>query len=164
MSTTSIQRPATGRIAPPAGVLRRYFRRLVTGIPSLLIGLGITLRKLIDPRTVVTRQYPEQQPVLPPAVRGQVVMPHDAQGEHKCTACTICEKACPNGSISVLTTRNIAGRKVLGRYIYRLDQCTQCGLCVEACPFDAIRMGQGHELATTDKDDLVLVLNRKEGR
>lgn len=96
--------------------------------------------------------------------RGEVIMPHDADGEHKCTGCTLCEKACPNASISVLNTKNLAGKKVLGKYIYRLDTCTLCGLCIEACPFDAIHMGQGFEHATYQRDVFELVLNKKEGR
>ena len=64
----------------------------------------------------------------------------------------------------MLTTKNIGGKKVLGKYIYRIDQCTLCGLCIEACPFDAIKMGNGFEFASTERDNYGWVLNKKEGR
>jgi NADH-quinone oxidoreductase subunit I len=64
----------------------------------------------------------------------------------------------------VLNTKNIAGKKVLGKYIYRIDQCTLCGLCVEACPFDAIKMSNEFEHAAWDRNGYDWVLNKKEGR
>ena len=76
----------------------------------------------------------------------------------------MCERACPNASINVLATKNIAGKKVLGRYVYHFASCTQCGLCVEACPFGAIQMSPAFEVATTDPNDLEMILNKKEGQ
>ena len=78
----------------------------------------------------------------------------------RCTGCGICEKACPNGTISVLTTQNLAGNKMLGRYLYRFSQCTLCNLCVESCPFGAITMGQDFELAKYDRQLLTYILNK----
>lgn len=140
--------------------------RLMRDAASLVKGMAVTLGYLLRPSRVVTRSYPENRDTLkfPQAFRGEVVMPHDEQGEHNCTACTLCEKACPNGSISILTTKNIAGKRVLGEFVYRLSSCTLCNLCIEACPFDAIRMGHGFELAGYSRDDLDRILNKKEGR
>jgi NADH-quinone oxidoreductase subunit I len=143
-----------------------YMKKVGTGTISLLKGLSVTLVYFLSPKRVVTEQYPENKTTLKmhPRYRGVVIMPHDEAGEHKCTGCTLCEKACPNGTISVLNTKNIAGKKVLGKYIYRFDQCTLCGLCIEACPFDAIRMGQDFENSVADSSTLEWVLNKKEGR
>jgi len=140
--------------------------RLMRDAASLAKGMAVTLGYLLRPSRVVTRSYPENRDTLkfPQAFRGEVVMPHDEQDEHNCTACTLCEKACPNGSISILTTKNIAGKRVLGEFVYRLSSCTLCNLCIEACPFDAIRMGHGFELAGYSRDDLDRILNKKEGR
>lgn len=154
---------------PSDGVLaedRFTFGRLCRDVAALVKGMAITFRYISHPSEVVTRQYPENRATLkfPEAYRGRIDMPHDENGDHNCTACTMCEKACPNGSISVLTTRNLAGKKVLGEYLYRLSSCTLCNLCVEACPFDAIRMGHGFEMATRTREELDMVLNRKEGR
>ena len=135
-------------------------------VGSLFKGMWITLRYLIRPKRIVTREYPENRDTLKMTerFRGQVVMPHDEQGEHNCTACTLCEKACPNGSISILTTKNLASKRVLGEFVYRLSSCTLCNLCIEACPFDAIRMGPGFEMASYERAPLDFVLNKKEGR
>ncbi|MDA3961812.1 MAG: 4Fe-4S binding protein [Planctomycetota bacterium] len=161
------QSHAAPKLIPPnASVTKRYFIRVVTGVTSLLTGMRVTIGKFFDPRTTVTQQYPENRDELKMAerFRGRVVMPHDADGEHNCTGCTLCEKACPNGSISVLNTKHASGRKILGKYIYRLDSCTLCNLCIEACPFGAIEMGTEFELATTRKEGLVEILNKKAGR
>lgn len=139
---------------------------IVDSAKSLVTGLGITLRYFTHPSEIVTAEYPNNRDTLkfPERFRGCVVMPHDENGEHKCTACTLCEKACPNGTISILTTKNVTGKRVLGRFVYRLAQCTLCNLCIEACPFGAIEMGHDYEMATENKEDLTLVLNKKEGR
>lgn len=147
-------------------LIARYIALIFVGGLSMLKGMRITLCTFLNPKKTVTQEYPENRATLKmfKTFRGSVIMPHDENGEHNCTACTLCDKACPNGSINVLTTKNIAGKKILGKYIYRLDSCTLCALCVEACPFDAIRMGTEFEFATLDKNSLVQVLNEKEGR
>ena len=143
-----------------------YFGRFLIGGISLLKGLVVTLVYFFTPSRIVTEQYPENRASLKMTkrFRGAIIMPHDERGEHKCTGCTLCEKACPNSSISVLNTKNVASKKVLGKYIWRADTCTLCGLCVEACPFDAIHIGNGFEAATTNKGEFEMILNLKEGR
>ena len=139
---------------------------LFQDLRALAQGMWVTLKYLVQPKRVVTRQYPENRETLkfPERFRGQVVMPHDENEDHTCTACTLCEKACPNGTISILSTKNVAGKRVLGQFIYRFSQCTLCNLCIEACPFDAIRMGHGFEESVFRREDLIRVLNKKEGR
>ena len=156
--------PTLGKSVEEPG--KPSLRRFLGDAFGLFKGMNVTFRYFRKPSRVVTREYPENRDSLkfPERFRGQVVMPHDEQGEHTCTACTLCEKACPNGSISILTTKNIASKRVLGAFVYRLSSCTLCNLCIEACPFDAIRMGHGFEMATYTRDPLDLVLNKKEGR
>ena len=139
---------------------------LWTDIRALFQGMWVTLQYLVNPKRVVTRQYPENRATLkfPERFRGQVVMPHDENEDHNCTACTLCEKACPNGTISILSTKNVAGKRVLGQFIYRFSQCTLCNLCSEACPFDAILMGHGFEEAAFRREDLIRVLNKMDCR
>ena len=163
--------PILKAVAPASGKSVAYpekasLSRFLGDTFGLLKGMNMTLRYIRKPSRVVTREYPENRETLkfPERFRGQVVMPHDEKNEHTCTACTLCEKACPNGSISILTTKNIASKRVLGAFVYRLSSCTLCNLCIEACPFDAIRMGHGFEMATYSREPLDLILNKTEGR
>ena len=145
---------------------KRYFKRCITGPWSPICGLSVSLKYFFDPRRIVTEQYPENRKTLKmhDRYRGRLEMIEDEEGNNHCTACGMCERACPNASINVLSTKNIAGKKVLGRYVYHFASCTQCGLCVEACPFGAIRMSQAFEVATTDPNTLEMILNQKEGQ
>jgi NADH-quinone oxidoreductase subunit I len=124
---------------------------------SLAKGLGVTLKQMfVKPFTV---QYPEERVTWPDRTRGRLVMPRDAATQaHRCTACLMCEKICPNGSIEITTRANEAGKRVLDDYTYHLERCTFCGLCVEVCPFDALRMSHQHEIAVRDRSTLVLHL------
>ena len=143
----------------------RYLQKVATGLISLLNGMGVTIRYFVSPDKIITQQYPENRESLQmmERFRGHLAMIHDENNQHRCTGCGICEKACPNGTISVLTTKDLAGRKVLGRYIYRLSQCTLCNLCTESCPFGAITMGRDFELATYDRQQLTFILNKTQG-
>jgi NADH-quinone oxidoreductase subunit I len=140
----------------------KYLEKIATGFLSLLKGMGVTIRYFISPGKIVTQQYPENQEtlIMMDRFRGHLIMTHNEDGENKCTGCGICEKACPNGTISVLTTKDLSGHKVLGRYIYRLSQCTLCNLCVESCPLGAISMGKDFELAVFDRKFLTFILNK----
>ncbi len=51
----------------------------------------------------------------------------------KCTACGICQEACPTGSILEV------GEKPKINY----DTCISCFVCQEVCPFDSIKLVQG---------------------
>jgi len=144
-----------------------YFKRVFNGFLSLVKGMWLTINIFSSPSRVITSEYPENRDTLKmhDRFRGQVIMPHNEEGDHNCTGCTLCEKACPNGTISILQTISPkSGKKVLGKFIYRFSQCTLCNLCIEACPFDAIFMGQEFEEAKTSRDDLVFVLNKREGK
>ena len=146
--------------------IKRYLKRCITGPWSLICGLSVTLKYFFNPKRIVTEQYPENRKTLKmhDRYRGRLKMIEDENGNNRCTACGMCERACPNASINVLATKNIAGKKVLGRYVYHFASCTQCGLCVEACPFGAIQMSPAFEVATTDPNDLEMILNKKEGQ
>ena len=145
---------------------KRYFKRCITGPWSLICGLSVSLKYFLSPWKIVTEQYPENKKTLRmhERYRGRLEMVEDEEGNNHCTACGMCERACPNASINVLPTKNIAGKKVLGRYVYHFASCTQCGLCVEACPFGAIVMSPAFEVATTDPSSLEMILNKKEGQ
>ena len=100
--------------------IKRYLKRCITGPWSLMCGLSVSLKYFFDPRRIVTEQYPENRKTLKmhERFRGRLEMIEDEDGNNLCTACGMCERACPNASINVLATKNIAGKKVLGRYVY----------------------------------------------
>ncbi|MDH3348873.1 MAG: NADH-quinone oxidoreductase subunit I [Desulfobulbaceae bacterium] len=141
-----------------------HLKEIVTGFVSLLKGMKLTFGYLISPKKVITQQYPENRETLKmfPRFRGRLKFRLDEEGRHLCTACSMCERACPNGTISVLSTKDENKRKVLAKYVYRLNQCTLCNLCVESCPFGALEMGHDFEMASYDRDSLVFILNQKE--
>lgn len=146
--------------------LAGHLAHLAKGALSLVRGMGLTFGYLAHPGRIITQQYPENRETLAmfPRFRGRLILVLDGDdGGPRCTACGMCEKACPNGTISVLAVKDGNGRKVLGRYLYRLSQCTLCNLCVESCAFDAIRMGQEFELAACRREELDLTLYNKEG-
>ena len=63
-----------------------YFGGLMHGIGSLLTGMKTTMTVFC--RRKVTEQYPENRATLEmfDRFRGELVMPHDEHGNHKCIA------------------------------------------------------------------------------
>jgi len=143
-----------------------YLKELFGGIKTLLTGMMVTGYYFVHPRTIVTQQYPENRKTLKmyDRFKGEVVMPHDENNQHKCTACGICEINCPNGSIEVISKQTeIADgktKKELDNYIYKLSMCTFCALCIKVCPQDAIVFSQEFEHAVFNKDKLIKTLNK----
>lgn len=143
-----------------------YVARMASSIKSLLDGMRLTFSYLVHPSKVVTRQYPENRATLklPERFRASLRMIKGENGWHNCTACKICERACPNASISVTVRRNPrTNDRELDRYVWRQDSCVYCNACVEACPFDALEMTSEFENAVYDRRLLVYTLNRYAG-
>ena len=83
---------------------KTYIGEVKDAIKSLLTGMGVTWKEYFTKK--VTEQYPENRKTtlhVSQRHRGRLVMPHDADGNNKCVACTLCEKACPNGTIKITT-------------------------------------------------------------
>lgn len=143
-----------------------YIASIFKGVGTLLKGMGVTGRYFFTFWKYVTQQYPDNRDklVMFDRFRGEVIMPHNANNEHRCTGCGICEMNCPNGSIEVIskmiTTEEGKKKKVLDQHIYHLGMCTFCNLCVKSCPSDAIVMGQKFEHAVWNREELTKVLNR----
>ncbi len=140
-----------------------YFSDALSGIKSLLTGMDITAGEFITPK--VTEQYPENRKTqhIAERHRGTLQMVVDEAGVEKCTACTMCEKICPNGSItiksSMVTTAEGKKKKLLLDYQYDLGDCMFCQLCVNACNFDAIKFVKDFENSVFDRNSLIQHLN-----
>ena len=144
----------------------KYISGIFIGLKSLFGGMFVTWKELWTKK--VTMQYPENREtlVISDRWRATLVMPHDENNEHACTACGICQTNCPNGTIKVISkmieTEDGKQKKALDQHIWDNGMCTFCNLCVITCPSDAIVFTNEFENAVFSKDKLVHQLN-KEG-
>ena len=123
-------------------------------IKALVTGLEITGKHL--GRHAITIQYPEERWTMPERSRGIVVLLSDKEtGELNCTACMLCERACPTGAIRIDAPRDEKKKRHLKNFTIDFGVCCFCGLCEEACNFCAIKMAPKYEFSTHVKDDLV---------
>jgi NADH-quinone oxidoreductase subunit I len=156
--------------------IQKYISGIFKGILSLLKGMRITGKYFFSPWAIVTQQYPENRRghgkrskkklVMFDRFKGEVIMPHNENNQHKCTGCGICEINCPNGTIEVISIMNVGedGKKkrAIDKHIYHLGMCTFCALCVKTCPSQALAFSQEFEHSVFDRRKLNKVLN-KEG-
>ncbi|MDP4209559.1 MAG: NADH-quinone oxidoreductase subunit I [Bacteroidota bacterium] len=146
----------------------RYLQEVALAFRSLWSGLRLTLYFFTHPRKeIITEQYPENRTTsinIPERFAGEVVLTHDENNEHKCTACTLCEMACPNGTIKIISaqveTEDGKKKKVLDKWVYNLGMCTFCAQCIDACPQNAITMKNSFELSVYNRSDLIKTLNK----
>lgn len=144
-----------------------YFGEIGSAMKTLGTGLKVTLKEYFTPKS--TEQYPENRKTtlhVAKRHRGRLVFKRNEDGSYKCTACTMCEKACPNDTIRItshMETNEETGRKKkkLDDYIYDLGDCMFCELCVNACNFDAIEFTNDFENAVFDRSKLVLHLDKE---
>ncbi len=92
-----------------------------------------------------TREYPVVKAEVAVGFRGRHILDPE-----KCISCGLCEKDCPAKAIELV---EVSGKRMP---MFYLDRCVFCYQCVEACPREAIRMSQNFELATTDKDGMLV--------
>ncbi len=146
------------------GSVKEYFSSLGTGIASLVKGMGITGKEFLTPK--ITECYPDNRDKIEyakPSFRAKLVLKYDDEGRHKCIACGICQRNCPNGTITV-TTKMVdlpdgKKKRKLDKYIYDLGSCTFCQLCVTTCPQDALEFSNDFEQAVFTREKLVKQLN-----
>ncbi|MFW5514246.1 MAG: 4Fe-4S dicluster domain-containing protein [Prevotella sp.] len=157
-----------------------YFGEIGSAMKTLATGLKTTWKEYFVKKS--TEQYPENRKTtlhVSARHRGRLVFkrvedPNDPQavkrglkvGDYKCTACTMCEKACPNGTIKIASHMEAdpeSGKKSkkLDDYHYDLGVCMFCELCVNACNFDAIQFTNDFENAVFDRSKLVLHLDKE---
>ncbi len=105
-------------------------------------------------RRRVTVRYPFGPPRVAKRFRGKLDI-----DPAKCTGCGVCEIVCPASVVSMITvgTRAVGDRQVeVRRPVFDLFGCISCGQCVDDCRFGALSLTKSFELATTDKDSLIM--------
>src|SRR3954464_4509890 len=142
---------------------------------GLIQGLKVTAKNLVgsfhDPARFTTVQYPEEKAKLPENYRNFPFLvtenATDPMGTLRCVACQICEKECPPQCIYIEKSKDrkpdAAGKAQFYPTVFDIDTsvCMSCQICVEVCPFDAIKMDQVFEIATTDRFT-ALLLDREQ--
>lgn len=143
-----------------------YIKNVCLGIWGLMQGMYVSMLNFIRPK--VTEQYPENRGKVSPheRMRGELIMFHNEKNEHKCTACGICSMNCPNGTIEIITKKELdeatgKEKKVLDKYIYDIGSCTYCSICTISCPQDAIGWATNFEHALFTKEKLNYRLNQE---
>jgi len=141
-----------------------YLKSVFSGIWALMQGMYVTMLNFWRPK--VTEKYPENRGKKHyfERFRGELTMPHNERNEHKCTACTLCQLACPNGTIKIVTkqvaTEDGKSKKVLDKHLYDIGSCTFCDLCVQSCNFGALAWSQNFEHTVFTRSKLVKQLNK----
>jgi Formate hydrogenlyase subunit 6/NADH:ubiquinone oxidoreductase 23 kD subunit (chain I) len=143
-----------------------YIKDIVLGIYRLMQGLYIAMLNFLRPK--VTEKYPENRGKVFPSerLRGELIMPHNENNQHKCTACLICMNNCPNGTIQITTKKVLdeetgKEKKALDVYTYDIGSCIFCDLCVSTCPQNAIEWSTNFEHASFTRPKLYNRLNRE---
>jgi len=142
-----------------------YIRGIYTGLKSLAGGMRITWKEFRTAK--VTMEYPENRKtlVISDRWRSKLIMPHDEQNEHACTACGICMKNCPNGTIQVISKKTVTEegktKIVLDKHLWDYGMCTFCNECVLSCPSQAILFENDFEGAVFNRSKLLHQLNHE---
>jgi len=114
---------------------------------GLAKGLMTTFKHLARPP--VTVEFPEEERTIPKRARTNLVW-----FVERCTGCSTCAQACPDGCILVETEPREDGSYLVNRYEIDFRLCMYCGLCVEACPYEAIQVGGSYTNVVTNPNDL----------
>jgi len=129
----------------------KYIKRYWRSTKSLAGGLKTSIKVFF--RKKVTEQYPENRHTtlyIPERHRAQLEMIHNDQNQHHCVACGLCQMACPNDTIRVVSEvrEDAEGKKkkFLVKYEYDLG---------------AIRFSNDFENSVFERDKLLLTLNRE---
>lgn len=130
-----------------------------TYIPQILTGLKITMKNMLSP--VVTLEYPEERPEIPPNYRGVPVLVKDPNGREKCVSCQLCEFVCPPKAIRITPgaidddAETAHVEKAPEEFEINMLRCIYCGLCQEVCPEEAIFLQDIFSLSGYSREEMV---------
>ena len=139
-------------------------KETILGAWSLATGLRLTIGQFFKP--IVTNQYPHETLPIPARFRGHIELKwNEETGRANCTACGLCDKACPSDCIDLDGLKPEGEKKkMVTTYHLNYTLCSLCSLCIEACPFDAIQHSPRYNLASIPNvyDNMDLFARYKE--
>ena len=163
-----------------AGLLGEV-RKTLTGLWSLVVGLGVTGNQFY--RRAVTVHYPRQTVDNLSTFRGPIELIPSAKDPMKpdCILCGMCEQSCPSGCIEVKShfeeepdaqepnvqapaeagsdpekkapPKKKKKTKVIDSFDLNFNLCSLCGLCVQSCPGSGLRFSHEAYLAGYSRSD-----------
>ena len=137
---------------------------------GILQGMAVTAKNFFQSYykkdRLPTVEYPEEKSTVNQFTRNIPFLVYDGDDPidgMRCTACTLCEKACPPQCIYIIKDKDENGKPIKRPAVFDLDSsvCMSCQLCVEACPFESIRMDSEFELSNENRFE-GLLLNRDD--
>jgi len=159
-----------------------YFDTLKTGVTTILTGLGITWKHLLNATKrkgfagvaedhyfnqvdgLVTLQYPSEAVPMPSFARYRL---HNNADD--CIGCDQCAKACPVNCITIesfkatpddvelLGKTSDGTKKRLWLPVFDIDmgKCLFCGLCTYPCPTECLTMTPVHDFTEFEREHLI---------
>ena len=126
-------------------------RETYSGFKSLITGMRITAREAAKP--IITVPYPHETLPMPARFRGHIQLVLDPEsGRPRCTACTLCAKACPSNCIDLDGLKREGDKKKsVSKYMLDFTKCSLCGSCVEVCPSDAIEFSKQYNVVSLSR-------------
>jgi len=133
---------------------------------GILKGMCVTasnfFRSYYVKERLTTIPYPEEQRLTPERSRTNPFLVYDGEDQEaglRCTACCLCEKACPPQIIYIVPSRDEKGRLLKHPKVFDIDisVCMECGICEEVCPFEAIKMDQVFERSARNRFESLLL-------
>ncbi len=140
---------------PPAYNKLFYFRGPFWG---LFITMKHFILNLLRIKKIPTIQYPEKKRGYSSRWKGKHILTKKADGSLRCTACMLCQTACPAECIKIIASEKEDPKVEKGPVSFQIDllRCVFCGYCEEACPVDAIRMGPEYEMANFFESNFIM--------
>ena len=136
----------------------KYFRDILEGFWSLVVGMSITIRYAFKkPVTVI---YPKER-IPMKRFKGPIAFVVDEKnGDHKCIACNACIKTCPSRCMSLEAGKSaVDGKRVLTDFKVNYMLCSLCSLCIDVCPTDALKHDDpNYDMVSLTKRELVMDL------